>query len=433
MAKAQLHAEPIVLPPDWADDTSIEYPKEISALIAADEDLQIYGVFDGTRRAAVLGLNDLDTLTPEVAAAPLFQHDADEGEAGPWLLSFGRGTGAQAAVLRDHFCKFHGQGVGILVLSSAAEPELRSHLRGLVKVARDPDTNTMVFLRYWDPVVATTFLPSLAPHPDRFERFFFTQNGTPVHFVAEQNTVEMTLLHVSGAADRIGVRKHFAMQPHDTPVMEQIARIGLENNLSRWLAKDYKTELFAGALPATLGPHILREGARFRFTRQDEYAYLGHLMVHFGGWFHQSGHSPALIDILQSDRRAKQVPLRAAFTDAWAGSNRAVVRDFGAALIADPRLGGSTLTRDRDVLAACLETHIPLDRQDPFRHLWKKSQGPLASAAAPDTHWACLAFLSLFWGYKFYEDPFLGRSFLPQTPQEWDDVCNTFWKALIDG
>ena len=434
MAQAQLHVERIVLAPDWVDDTSIEYPRELSALIEADEDLQIYGVFDGTRRAAVLGLNDLDTLTPEVGAAPLFQHDADEGEAGPWLLSFGRGTGAQAAVLRDHFCKFHGQGVGILLLTDADEPELRSHLRGLVKVARAPDSTSMVFLRYWDPVVANEFLPSLATQPTRFERFHFTQQGTPVHVVAEHNADEMTLIHVSGRASRTGVRKYFTLEAPDGPVMDRIARIGLEKNLTRWLVRDYPDELFAGAARDALGPHILREGTRFGFTRQDEFAYLGHLMVHFGGWFHQSGQVSVLTDILQSDRRAKQVPLRAAFSDAWAGSYRAVLRDFKAPLLSDARLiVDNTLTKDREVLAACLHAHVPVDRQGPFRHLWKKSQGPLASAGAPDTHWACLAFLSLFWGYKFYEDPFLGRVHPPQSAQEWDDVCNDFWKALIDG
>ncbi len=438
MDKAQLHAQKIAFAPDWAQDTSIHYPKELSALLDADDSLQIYGVFDGTRRAAVRGLNDLDTLALEIDATPLFNPDTAEGEAGPWLLSFGRGQGAQAAVLRDHFCKFHGQGVGILLLTTASTSEIRSHLRGLVKVARDPETTSMVFFRYWDPVVANEFLPSLATQSDRLERFLFTQNGSPVHFLSEQSPDEMNAFHLSGRATRTGVRKYFSLATCDAPVMDRIARIGLEHNLSRWLARDYADDLFSGASVSALGPHILREGARYGFTRQDEYSYLGHLMVHLGGWFHQSGQTPTLTAILESDVKAKQVPLRAAFSDAWAGSYRAVARNWSEHLIADPRLittidDCGTLTPDRRLLADCLEAHIPVDRQGPFRQLWKKTQGPLAALGAPEAHWARLAFLSLFWGYKFYEDPFLGRSHPPQSAADWNTLCNDFWKALIDG
>lgn len=434
MTAPQLHVAPIVLAPDWIDDTSLQFPAEVSALIEADEAFQIYGVFDGTRRAAVRGLNDLDTLAPELAAAPLFQQDQAEGEAGPWLLSFGRGEGVQAATLRDHFCNFHGEGVGILLLTQAPEPELRSHLRGLVKVARGPDTNATVFLRYWDPVVASEFLPSLAPDPSRVARIHFTQKGTPVHVLAEENTSEMTLISVKGRANHTGVRTPFALRPEDEPVMVRIARTGLEKNLSRWLARDYVDELSPFADHPLLGPHIYREGSRFGFTRQDEFAYLGHLMVHLGGWFHQSGQVPVLTDILQSDRRAKHVPLRAAFSEAWAGSYRAVLRDVRESILADARLlADDTLTKDPDVLAACLQAHVPADRQGPFRNLWQKAQAPLGAQNAPVAEWPRIAFLSLFWGYKFYEDPFLGRRHAPQSEAEWGTLCDDFWKALIDG
>ena len=433
MDEAQLDVQRIVLTPNWAEDTSIEYPAELTTLLDSDDTLQLYAIFDGTRRAAVRGLNDLDTLSPDVAATPLFKSDTAEGEAGPWLLSFGRGQGAQGAVLRDHFCNFHGHGVGVLLLTTATEPELRSHLRGLVKVSRNDGSNAMVFLRYWDPVVTNEFLTSLATQPTRLERFLFTQDGSPVQFVSEQNVNEINVFKSTGRPSRTGVRKSFALDDRDAPVMERIAKIGLENNLSRWLARDYVDDLYGDAIPNALGPHIRREGARFGFSRQDEYSYLGHLMVHLGGWFHQSGQTPSLMAILESDQRAKQVPLRAAFSDAWARSYRATLRDFRGPLLADARLEkAETLTRERQVLADCLQTHVPLDRQGPFQQLWKKAQGPLASVGAPETHWACIAFLSLFWGYKFYEDPFLGRVQLPQSPQEWDMLCNDFWKALID-
>ncbi len=432
---AQFKAQHIVFAQDWVQDTSIECPREITALLAADDKLQIFAIFDGTRRASVRGLNDLDTLPPEVAAAPLFKPDTPEGDAGPWLLSFGRAQGVQASVLRDHFRKFQGFGVGILLLTSATEPELRSHLRGLMKVAKDAEAKTMLFFRYWDPVTANEFLPSLAAQPARLERFFYTQKGTPIHFLAEHGADALNMFQVSGPARAPAARTHFTLAECDAPVMARIVRIALANNLSRWLKRDYASELFASASHSELGPHILREGQRFGFTRQDEFSYLGHLMVHLGGWFHQSGQTPALLAILESDARSKHIPLRAAFTDAWAGSYRAVRRDFCDKFTADPQLAivdgdQITLCPDGKVLAARLHAHIPINRQGPFRQLWKKSQDSLALAGAPDTHSDRLAFLSLFWGYRFYEDPFLGRKHPPQSAHEWDTTCNDFWKAL---
>lgn len=436
-ARAQLLSQHIRFSQDWEQDSSAECPKELTALLDADDQLHLFGIFDGTRRAAVLGVNDLDTLPSEVAARPLLRPDTDEGEAGPWLLSFGRLQGKQASVLRHHLCKFHGRGVGILLLTTATETDLQSHLRGLVKVAADAEAKRMLFFRYWDPVTANEFLPSLDTQPARLERFFYTQSGTPIQFLCEQGRDGLNAFHVTGPAKQPGVRKFFTLEECDTQVMARIARTGLGHNLSRWLERDYADELCADADFDELGPHILREGQRFGFTRQDEYAYLGHMMVHLGGWFHQSGQAPALTHILASDARAKHIALREVFPEAWAGSYCGVRRDWGDQVLADPQLrvsdgGEITLCPDREVIAACLQRQIPKDKQEPFRALWAKSQTALVSDDAAEKHLPQIAFLSLFWGYRFYEDPFLGRKQAPHSSLDWEMVCNDFWKALID-
>ena len=145
----------------------------------------VYILVDGTLRAEVAGLFDLDVL--DVPARSLLSGEAQDtvGEAGPWLVDLSIPDPRRPSdlnVLRDFFGRHWSMGFSILVSTDASFDALRSHLRRFIKRPMLDDGRMLTF-RFWDPRVLAPFLRVIEHDRSRARRMAITDEGVPLAYL----------------------------------------------------------------------------------------------------------------------------------------------------------------------------------------------------------------------------------------------------------
>lgn len=160
-------------------------PALLTALYGVGASRHAYLLVDGTLRAEVAGLFDLDVI--DAPARSLFSGEAEEaiGETGPWLVDLSIPDPRKprhVSVLRDLFARHWPVGYSILISTDASFDALREHLRRFVKRPVLDDGRLLTF-RFWDPRVLTPFLRAIEGDRSRARRMTVTDQGTPFAYL----------------------------------------------------------------------------------------------------------------------------------------------------------------------------------------------------------------------------------------------------------
>ncbi|SFJ01690.1 DUF4123 domain-containing protein [Jannaschia pohangensis] len=160
-------------------------PTLLAALYGPDAPRRAYLLVDGTLRALIAGLFDLDVIM--VHARSLFEDEAAEttGESGPWLVDLSiadPNAPGDISVLRDFFARHWPAGLSVLISTNAPFDVLRGHLRRFTKLPVVDDERMLTF-RFWDPRVLGPFLDAIATDPSRLRRMTVTDDGHPIAYL----------------------------------------------------------------------------------------------------------------------------------------------------------------------------------------------------------------------------------------------------------
>ncbi len=389
----------------------------------------LYAVMDGARRGAVLGTNDLDCLDEDLGAVPLFDTGGAEDVQGPWLIDLGREGVARDRFLADFFAQFAGTRQGIFLRSAADAGELRAHLRGLLKVARGDAEEPRDFLRYWDPMVAAVLMDQAVLRPKRMERLCFSRSGAAVDWYVEEGTARFLHYHVGGDGPAMKARGPVHLDAEDEAAFQGLAYVALGGALAKWLFDAYPIGAPDAPRMDRIGRHLVAQGQRFGFGLKDEFSYLGHMSVHLGAWFFETGLFAPVMAVLADDAKARHKPLRGAFSQAWAGSYLPVVAAAKAEMLADPLLADGPFL-DHERVGDLFKRHLPGPAHGDLRPLWRKAMAHARACDMPDELHPAAGLLTIFAGYRFYEDPLVCAGVLPDDPAAWQDVFSFVWNEL---
>ena len=393
-------------------------PALVPLLIDPAEDTRIYAVIDGAKRKALRGTNDLPLWQDSLLAEPLLQIAGAPQENGPWLVDLSADPAEGRRFLSGFFADADAPLAGILLKSTAGRDELRSHLRGLMRVRRAgaPDE---IFLRWWDPATAIALLGAATARAD-IDRLCFTRNGTPLVWLAAAPGYEMRILAPTAAPEQTGLaRPVLQLDPAQEAALKGTVWTALQATLGQWLAASYpELGLTTAEARARAGAHLVTVGRSYGFVLKDEFSYLGHVMVWLGGWFHQTGAFPALDRILVSREMRRQKPMRPALQADWAGSWLKPLAGARDALLGGAGIGPALTDAEASAL---LSRHLaPTDAAKVLNFYWFAARDAQARGLPSDLL-AFVAFASLFLGYRWFDDPF--RQNAPQTERDWHETC----------
>lgn len=391
----------------------------------------LFALIDGEKRRRLRGTNDLDMLDPVLNATALLGTGTAQDEVGPWLIDLGRSGRARDRFLSDLFSTPEGPGSAVLLRTAAPLDELRAHLRGLIKVRRDPDEPPSLLLRFWDPPTAAVLLDAAMDRPDRVARLCHTRSGLPLAWYAESRPGQMACFVPVGRLPGGRAREPLCLEARDEAALAALAFVALEGEIGRWLGESYPE--LGDPDPhrrAGIGAHVVALGRGYGFTLKDEFAYLAHMMVHLGGWFVQSGRYPGIETVLLSDGEARHKPLRPAFRAAYDGSHLPALMAARAALLAEPALYGEPPQPTEGVIAGLLTRHLPLAAEHKARILAERARADALHRRAPAELIETVALITLFLGYRFYDDPFL----FGEAPGErdWHGLCRRAWQQITE-
>ncbi len=399
------------------------------------EGINLFAIIDAPRRKAVRGASDLDLLDEALSAQGLFQGSSDLADSGPWLIDLSQPSRARDNWLRDYFTHFTGKGTGVFLRSPASRDELRTHLRGLLKVRPAKDSETLVFFRFWDPLIASVYFGSLGLRPDRVSRIFITRAGLPVEFLAEDGDGVMQHFVPDIPAGTKVSRGELCLDAHDHKVFDKIVLRVLARELTDWLAEAYPARI-APMSPEqrnAIGRHLVRHGMRCGFTLKDEYAYLAHMMLSLGGWMTEPGLYPKIDAILHSRSHARHKPLRKAFAESWSESHFAVLAPRREALIAAIGQEANAPFVTLPAMRRLIATHFV---EADARIIWQFLQAverDFTAHPVPVAQQTAVGLLSLFHGFRFHADPLRRWTTAPLTQPSPDigQICRAAWEDLI--
>ncbi|MDO5641868.1 MAG: hypothetical protein Q4G26_05690, partial [Paracoccus sp. (in: a-proteobacteria)] len=235
-----------------------------------------------------------------------------------------------------------------------------------------------------------------------------THDGAPVQWLAEDGPGRHLSFQPTGQPGR--VRQPIRLDAQDEPIFTHIAWAALGDELADWLAGSYaRVAALSAQARARLAAHVLHIGRQAGFTLKDEFAYLGHMMTHLGGWFMLAGQFPDLEAILRQGTHARHKPLRPAFAEAWAVSPLrlgAGVSELARAVAALPDAPFIPEETAHDLLAR----HIPQGGAAMARFL--AAIRAQTAMFGPEDRGANLV-LSVGLGYRFHDDPMREWAGLP--------------------
>lgn len=160
-------------------------PTLVATLYGPKAPRHAYLVVDGTLRARVAGLFDLDVVDAPVRS--LFDGEAAErsGEAGPWLVDLSisdSATPGKMDLLRDLFTRHWPAGLSILISTELSFDALRRHLRRFTKLPVRDDGRILTF-RFWDPRVLAPFFDAIEGDPSRLRRMLMADKGEAIGYL----------------------------------------------------------------------------------------------------------------------------------------------------------------------------------------------------------------------------------------------------------
>lgn len=390
---------------------------------------QLFALVDGEKRRQLRGTNDLDMLAPELAATALFDTGTAQDEVGPWLVDLGSPGRNRDRFLSDLFATPEGPGSAVLLRSAASRDELRAHLRGLIKVLRDQDEEPTLLLRFWDPLTAATLLEAGRDCPDRVARLCYTRSGLPLSWYAESRLGQMQCFIPQGRVPGGRARPPLRLEARDEAALSELAFFALEGEIGRWLGESYPELGTPDAYRrARIGAHVVALGRGYGFTLKDEFAYLAHMMVYLGAWFVQSGRYPGIETVLLSGGTARHKPLRMAFGAAYDGSHLPALWAARKAFLTEPALQGTLPQPDEGMIAELLARHLPLTAEHKARILAERARADALHRRAPARLIETIVLITLFSGYRFYDDPFQSGG-LPGE-RDWDGLCASAWQQI---
>lgn len=423
---------------DWRDPSALPFwdrpvcPPELAPqLCDLPEGQSLFAVVDGQKRRELRGTNDLDMLPPELQAASLLQTGTGQDEVGPWLIELGRTGRARDRFLSDLFATPEGPASALLLRSAAPYAELRSHLRGLIKVQRAGDEEALLLLRFWDPAIAAVLLESWKDDPARVARLCHTRSGLGIDWLAQSRIGQMQCFAAQARVPGGRARGPLVLEPGDQAVLDRLAFLALEGEIGRWLGESYPELARADApMRARIGQHVVALGRGYGFTLKDEFAYLAHMMVYLGGWFVQSGRYPGIETVLLSGGNARHKPLRGAFRAAYDGSHLPALLAARAQVLAAPALQGALPMPAEGAIAEILAGHLPLTAEHKARILAERARGDALYRGAPAELAGLIGLISLFLGYRFYDDPFHAGPAAGE--RDWHGLCAAAWQQITE-
>ncbi|MBT0958119.1 DUF4123 domain-containing protein [Alphaproteobacteria bacterium KMM 3653] len=393
------------------------------------EGLRLYAVLDGVRRAEAVGMNNLDCLDPELPAEPLFQTGSAQDAQGPWLVDLSRAGREWDKFIEDFFADHMGKGTGVFLRCTAGFDELRSHLRGLLKVTHGEERRADRFFRFWDPLTTGVFLTHIAQRPEHVQRFCFTRSGAVIEWYVE-DTAELFVRHTPcGAPAPMRARRPLHLDPADEAALGTVAMVALAQAISQWIGSDYSAQLNSPARSRLreIGNHVVARGRSFGFALKDEFSYLAHLMVHFGGWFFETEHVPELQAILWQPAPSRHQAMQQVFPAAWEASPFARVAQARAGFVADLQGLNDAPFFEDGALQPLVDRHFAAEDHHMLGRLWQVGVAHAQFQGAPDHTLTTIGLLTLLLGYRFYEDPFVMHAPVPTDTAGWEEMCRTCW------
>lgn len=160
-------------------------PLLLASLYGPKAPRHAYLLVDGTLRARVAGLFDLDVIDAPVRS--LFDGEAAEslGETGPWLVDLsisGGATPGKMDLLCDLFMRHWPAGLSILISTELSLDALRNHLRRFIKLPVRDDGRVLTF-RFWDPRVLAPFLDAIEGDRSRLRRLMMADKGAAICYI----------------------------------------------------------------------------------------------------------------------------------------------------------------------------------------------------------------------------------------------------------
>lgn len=398
-----------------------------------------YLLIDAARCDHILGQDDLETLAKGHRCRSLFLN-GEFAHAGPWLIDLDRQDPADdARFLQLFFQKLWGQRAGIFIRTDAEFDRLFSHLRTFAMVGdntvqTDAETKpSKWFFRYWDPLVAGIYFPGVTDRAERVDQLLKTPDRHDIDMLIEDGSTRAISLTApqrdTAPAGPLMARKPLILDARDKVILDEVAFRALGLELGQWFVTAFPDRL--GDLTEngqnTAAHHVVTTGRALGFRLKEEYSYLAHVMVYFGGWFFETSANPRLNNILfDTHIPNRQIALEGIFSDAWSHSVPAAlsqkwpeIRTWLSHIPDSDRISPDTLKslnaeflRDhRDAVAAILAGARPAAKAAGFSIL-QEGQHIL---------------ISLILGHRYQDDPF--HPWVGLAPK---DALNMAWKSLFN-
>lgn len=390
-------------------------PIELMALLFPDHPpgARLYFLADATLRRASKGTSDLDVVSNDLPARSLFlPRDEDDPvtDYAPWLLDLtaARTDRAAARFLQDLFTTQWQAGTGLLMVSCAGFDDLFAHLRRLTRPECDWRADRLYF-RFWDPAVFVPYLRAIADRPNRLRQLLMLRDGTPLHLVAAAGAGKAVALSPVCDVDPASLPPPapLKLDKDDLRALSAAMLETLERQLGRWLAASHPERF--GQMPddrmQAAGRHVVQVGQNLGFTEKDDFAYLAHMMSSLGGFFHQSGIPETSLAILSDPQPKRHLRLQDIFMTDYLSTPQGCVALHRPTILADLAAMPDAPYVTFEAMKGLLERRFSGHRATTGRFLqavWAAHDAD----AVPDDMQVAVSLLSLFFGLRFYDDPF---------------------------
>lgn len=393
-------------PPRMSD--RLPCPDRLSGALLPDQDeTLLYLLFDAALLMPLLRLYDPADAVGDLRGAALFLSDGMAPQS-PWLVDVTPDAdGAPPRLLRQFLRQGWNRRAGIFLRSRAGFDEMFRFLRGFTRVRSGDDENGTILLRYWDPLVARHWFSAQRQDAQRVARLFWLPSGQPIEIIGETGATGFFRLSPAGFQPPDHRRRGMlTLTASDRQALRGVTMARLGKELSHWMmqARPDRLGQMTHRQIERLEGHVIATGEQFGLRRKEDFAALFHVMMQLGGWFHQAGATPELLDILRGGGADLGGRLTAAHADIAAQLPQ------GRLAAVWPQVSGQ--------LAA-----IPTDQRLPpeaFRNLVARIAPPddarlhaAVQAALRDAgalglspqETGVVLVLSLIYGHRYYQDP----------------------------
>lgn len=437
---ARLVRTPLEFAPPRTDKPSWDRPvcpEELLPVLFPDtpEGQNLFLLVDAPRRTAAKGVFDLDVVAQEVTARAIFlQRDDDDRiiETAPWLVDLTQARSDRAAgrVLQEHLDSHWTAETGLLVVTRAGFDDVFDHLRRLTRLRCDWQKGWLYF-RFWDPSVAVPYFTEVAGREDRIGRMLMIDDA-PLTLIAPDGPGKAVVLTPPDAPPPPPAPGPIVLDAGDRAALTVVTYVGLERGLARWLGET-RQDIFAGLPPermTAMAQHAVAVGKDLAFADKDEFTYLAHMMATLGGFFHLSGIPEASIEILNRRTRRRDLEIRRVFLADFLSTPRGALSVIGAEARADLAHLPGLPNPSFDDMKAFIKRHFA-DRSDTTGRFMQAVWRSMGEDRVPEADQGAVGLQSLFFGLRFYDDPFHPhRDPALKGPERITDALARGWAAL---